>query len=155
MNTSTIIRSAEDGEATWFFNGLVTTKAHMAETAGAYNIAEHLVTAASNPPMHIHLDEDEAYYVLDGTFEVEIDGQAAVATPGTFAFVPRGSAHTYRVLTDTARMLVICSGKPADNFEDFVAGMGEPATDRVLPEPTAPDEQRLMELYDRIGIAMV
>lgn len=82
------------------------------------------------------------------------DVEIALAPPGTFAFVPRSSAHTFRVLTDTARMLVICSGKPADNFEDFVNGIGEPATARVLPEPSAPDERKMIELYDRIGIAM-
>ena len=30
-------------------------------------------------------------------------------------------------------MLVICSGKPTDNLEDFFLGMGEPATERALP----------------------
>ena len=96
----------------------------MAETGGAYSLTEHLVTAASNPPMHVQIDEDEAFYVLDGEVEFEVDGQVVLATPGTFAFVARGAAHTFRVLTDTARMLVICSGKPTDNLEDFFLGDG-------------------------------
>ena len=32
--TTTMIRSGADGEATWFFNASMTTKASMAETAG-------------------------------------------------------------------------------------------------------------------------
>ena len=153
--TSTLIRTPEDGAATWFFNALVTTKASTAETAGAYSLTEHLVTSASNPPMHVQVDEDEAFYVLDGEVEFEVDGAVVTATPGTFAFVARGAAHTFRVLTDTARMLVICSGKPADNLEDFFLGMGTPATERRLPEPDAPDEARLVELCDRTGIKLV
>jgi quercetin dioxygenase-like cupin family protein len=153
--TTTMIRSRDDGDATWFFNALMTTKATMAETAGAYSLTEHLVTAASNPPMHVQLHEDEAFYVLDGEIEFEVDGVVALATPGTFAFVARGAAHTFRVRTDTARMLVICSGKPVDNLEDFFLGMGQPATERALPVPGAPDEVRLVELCERTGIELV
>ena len=118
----------------------------MAETGGAYSLTEHLVTAASNPPMHVQVDEDEAFYILDGEVEFEVDGQVVTATPGTFAFVARGAAHLFRVLTETARMLVICSGKPSDNLEDFFVGMGEPATERALPQPAAPDVERLIAL---------
>src|SRR5688500_7230727 len=146
MQTSTLIRGTDEGEATWFFNALMTTKATMAETAGAYSLTEHLVTAASNPPMHVQVDEDEAFYVLEGEVEFEVDGQVVTATPGTFAFVARGAAHSFRVLTDTARFLVICSGKPTDNLEDFFLNMGQPATERALPEPAAPDVDRLMAL---------
>lgn len=152
---TTQIRGADEGEATWFFNALMTTKASTAETAGAYSLTEHLVTAASNPPMHVQTDEDEAFYILEGEIELEVDGQVVTATPGTFAFVARGAAHLFRVRTETARMLVICSGKPADNLEDFFLGMGEPATERALPEPTAPDQDRLAVLSARNGIEFV
>lgn len=155
MQTTTIIRGHEDGATTWFFNALMTTKASTAETGGAYSLTEHLVTAASNPPMHVQVDEDEAFFILDGEVEFEVDGVVAIASPGSFAFVARGAAHTFRVLTDTARMLVICSGKPTDNLEDFFLGMGEPAPARVLPSPGAPDEDRLMELCARTGVQLV
>ena len=150
-----MIRRRDEGDATWFFNALMTTKATTAETAGAYSLTEHLVTAASNPPLHVQTDEDEAFYVLDGEIELEVDGAVVTATPGTFAFVARGAQHLFRVLTPTARMLVICSGKPADNLEDFFLGMGEPATERALPEPSAPDVERLTELCERTGIQLV
>src|SRR6187401_3679437 len=91
--TTTMIRTSEQGDATWFFNALMTTKATMAETGGTYSLTEHLVTAASNPPMHVQVDEDEAFYVLDGEIEFEVDGDVVVARPGDFAFVARGAAH--------------------------------------------------------------
>ena len=155
QTTSSLVRHADEGEATYFFNALMTTKASMAETGGAYCLTEHLVTAASNPPMHVQVDEDEAFYVLDGEVEFEVDGQIVRATPGTFAFVARGSAHAFRVLTETARFLVICSGKPTDNLEEFFVAMGEPATARALPEPKAPDMDKLVALTSRMGIEFV
>jgi homogentisate 1,2-dioxygenase len=105
--------------------------------------------------MHVQVDEDEAFYVLDGEIELEVDGDVVTATPGTFAFVARGAAHRFRVLTETARMLVICSGKASDNLEDFFLGMGDPATERALPTPSAPDEQRLAVMTARTGIELV
>ena len=155
MQTTTLVRTPAEGEATWFFNALMTTKANMAETGGTYSLTEHVVTAASNPPMHVQVDEDEAFYVLDGEIEFEVDGAVVTATPGTFAFVARGAAHRFSVLTETARMLVICSGKPTNNLEDFFLGMGEPATERALPTPSAPDEARLVTLAARTGIEIV
>lgn len=155
MTASTLVRTAEQGDAHWFFNGLMTTKATMAETLGAYSLSEYVVTAACNPPMHVQTDEEEAFFVLDGEVEFEVDGEIAVATPGTFALVGRGVAHRYSVLTPTARMLVICSGKPSDNLEQFFIEMGEPATDRALPEPGAPDLDRLGALCARTGIELV
>lgn len=155
MTTKTLIRTRDDGDATWFFNALMTTKATMAETAGTYSLTEHLVTAASNPPMHVQLDEDEAFYVIDGEVEFEVDGKIAVATPGTFAFVARGAAHCFRVLSPTARMLVICSGKAENTLEEFFVGMGERATERVLPVPSAPDEEKLAQLCEISGIELL
>jgi mannose-6-phosphate isomerase-like protein (cupin superfamily) len=155
MQTKTLVRGRDEGEATWFFNALMTTKASMSETGGAYSLTEHLVTAASNPPLHVQVDEDEAFYVLEGEVEFVVDGQTVLATPGSFAFVARGASHLFRVLTPTARFLVICSGKPSNNLEDFFLGMGEPAAERVLPEPTAPDPDRLVALSARTGIELV
>ena len=151
---TTFVRPRDEAQATWFFNALMTTTATMRETGGAYSLTDHLVTAASNPPMHVQVDEDEAFYIVDGEVEFEVEGDVVVATPGSFAFVARGAEHCFRVLTPTARMLVICSGKPADNLEDFFVSMGTPATERELPVPTAPDEARLVELCARTGIEL-
>ena len=151
----TIVRHRDEGPATWFLNGLMTTKADAAETGGAYCLMEHLLTPAANPPMHVQTDEEEAFYVLDGEVEFEVDGDVVHAVPGSFAFVPRGAAHTFRVLTDTARMLVIASapaGAPNGGLHHFFESMGTPATSPVLPEPQAPDVHRLTALAGDHGV---
>jgi quercetin dioxygenase-like cupin family protein len=154
----TLVRHRDEGTATWFLNGLVTTKATNDETGGGFGIAEHLVTAASNPPVHVHTDEEESFYVLDGEVEVEVDGVVTTARAGTFALVPRGARHTFRVLTDTARLLVITSapgGATNGGFEDFVRSIGSPATARVLPEPQAPDPVALTVAAAAHGIEIL
>jgi quercetin dioxygenase-like cupin family protein len=154
----TIVRGRDEGLATWFVNGLAIKKASVDETAGAYTLAEHLITAASNPPLHRHEREEEAWYVLDGEIEFEIDGACAVARPGTYALAPRGSVHTWRVLTDTARALVITStdiDAGRGDFERFVEAAGTPATAPVLPVPAAPDPVVLSTVGSACGIELL
>lgn len=151
----TIVRHRDVGPATWFLNGLMATKAELAETGGAYCLMEHLVTADANPPMHVHADEEEAFYVLDGEIEFEVDGTVTTAVAGSFALVPRGAVHTFRVLTDTARMLVIASapqGATNGGMHRFFEAAGTPADAPVLPVPAAPDPVALTALAATHGI---
>ncbi|HEU5085725.1 MAG TPA: cupin domain-containing protein [Acidimicrobiales bacterium] len=156
----TIIRHRDEGQLTWFLNSLVATKATAAETGGRYALSEHLLTADSDPPPHVHLDEDEAFYVLDGEVELEVDGAVAHATAGTFALAPSGRPHAFRVLTPTARVLVITSSAAGrtsrgDATEDFFRAAGTPATAPVLPAAEAPDPVRLAALAAAHGIEIL
>lgn len=154
----TLVRRRDEGRATWMLNGLVVTKATVAETGGAYGLMEHLLTPAANPPLHVHTDEEEGFYVLDGELELEVDGARVHAVPGTFALVPRGAVHRFRVLTDTARVLVLASapgGAPGGGVEAFFDAVGEPAPAPVLPEPAAPDLGVVGAAAARCGIELL
>lgn len=154
----TIVRHRDQGTATWFLNSLVSTKADLAETGGAYALMEHLVTPAANPPMHVHAGEEEAFYVLDGEIEFEVDGDVVHGVPGTFALAPGGRPHCFRVLTPTARMLVLSSapgGATNGGSEAFFRAAGSPASAPVLPAPEAPDPVRLTALAAEHGIEIL
>lgn len=154
----TIVRHRDEGTATWFLNSLVSTKADLGETRGAYALMEHLLTPAADPPMHVHGDEEEAFYVLDGEIEFEVDGLVARAVAGTFALAPAGRPHCFRVLTPTARMLVLSSapgGATNGGSEAFFRAAGSPATAPVLPAPEAPDPVRLTALAAEHGIEIL
>jgi quercetin dioxygenase-like cupin family protein len=155
--SSPVVRPRDDGDASWFLNSLVTTVVTRAETGGAYGISEHLLTAAANPPMHVHLYEDEAFYVLDGEIELVVDGRSAVAGAGCFALVPRGVPHAFAVRSETARMLAIVSGAdvPGGGLEGFFVAAGVPAPVRALPEPAAPDPVALGAIADAHGIVLL
>jgi mannose-6-phosphate isomerase-like protein (cupin superfamily) len=45
---------------------------------------------------HVHADEDDAFYILEGEMTFTFGGEAAVATPGTFVLVPPGVEHGFR-----------------------------------------------------------
>jgi len=153
-----IVKHRDEGELTWFLNSLVATKADFGDTAGAYCVMEHLLTPAANPPMHVHADEDEAFYVLEGEVELKVGGAVVRATPGTFALAPSGSPHAFRVCTPSARMLVItssASGGTNGGAEAFFRAAGTPADAPVLPAPEAPDPVRLTRLAAEHGIEIL
>ena len=57
---------------------------------------EFVVPAATaGPPLHLHRDWDEAFYVLEGEMTFLIDGRTSSAPAGLFVFVPRGILHTF------------------------------------------------------------
>ncbi|HEX4903032.1 MAG TPA: cupin domain-containing protein [Acidimicrobiales bacterium] len=156
--TDTIVKHRDEGTLTWFLNSLVATKVDREGTAGAYCLMEHLLTPAADPPVHVHDDEDEAFYVLDGEVELEVGGDVVLATPGTYALAPSGTPHAFRVRTPTARMLVITSsatGGTNGGAEAFFRAAGTPAEAPVLPAPEAPDPVRLTRLAADHGIAIL
>jgi mannose-6-phosphate isomerase-like protein (cupin superfamily) len=46
-------------------------------------------------PLHLHHNDDEAWYVLEGTLCVRVGDEDVEAKAGTAVFVPRGTPHTY------------------------------------------------------------
>jgi len=70
------------GEHLWFFGGLTTIKADGDATGGRVMVTEQLAPRGSGSPLHVHHNEDEWFYVLDGELTIWVDGQTVVAPAG-------------------------------------------------------------------------
>ena len=71
-------------------------KADGEETAGRYNVAEWwLEPHTHGPGAHAH-DEDDAFFVIDGTLDFLVGDEWTVAPKGTFVLVPGGVTHDFR-----------------------------------------------------------
>ncbi len=126
------------GEPLWFFGGLTTIKADGAETGGRVLVTEQLSPRGSGSPLHVHHNEDEWFYVLEGELTIWVDGRTVVAPPGAFVFGPRDVPHTFVVSSEQARFLLVT--EPA-GFEGFVRALAQPATaPEIPPAPTAPPD---------------
>ena len=63
-----------------------------------YDIAavfEQSTPPQSGPPLHVHHESAEMFYVLEGTFIFRAGNRDVEAPAGTFIFVPKGVQHTY------------------------------------------------------------
>lgn len=143
---------AEGHAATWMLNSLMVERATAADTGSAYTILEQWVTAAGNPPLHVHEREDEAFLVLEGSIDVTVGDETVSVDAGGFAFGRRGVPHTYAVTSDRARLLVIASPSGA---EHFFAEVGKPAATMTIPEPTVPDVPTVVDTAARHGITIL
>jgi quercetin dioxygenase-like cupin family protein len=73
----------------------------------AYSLIEMAHPANVGPALHLHPGGDEAFYVLEGEYEIRCGDQVFVGTVGSFVFVPRGVPHRYTVGSAGGRVLVI------------------------------------------------
>jgi quercetin dioxygenase-like cupin family protein len=145
-----IVLRPGEGRAVSLLGGRYTYKAVGEQTGGAYGLVESTVPAGSSgPPPHVHVGEEEAFYVLEGEVTVLIGDRELTAPTGSFALVPRGTVHTFSNRTDReARLLTIIS--PA-GFEHAFAEMAKVAPSAEEP----PDMGRLMEIARKYNLQIV
>src|SRR5689334_1772862 len=144
----------DGGEAHWLLGMLEVVKIGGAETGGTFGLLEVTVPAGGGSPWHVHPDEDEWFYVLEGEFTVWVADRRLSLHPGSFAFGPKGVPHTFIAETHGAKALI---GFAPFHFEGFLREAGEPAAERVLPPPleTPPDMARLLPIASRNGMEIL
>lgn len=80
------------------------------DTGLACSIAEHTWQPGDRGPVHLHLHEDEGFYILEGEVTITFpdDNEAFVARAGQLVWHPRGHRHDYVVSAhSTVRLLQI------------------------------------------------
>jgi quercetin dioxygenase-like cupin family protein len=143
----------DEGLALWFLNTLTLVKATAEQTGGAFCMIEQRAPVGSGSPFHVHHAEDETFYVMDGELEFFRDGGRTVGGPGSYVYLPRDIPHGFRVIGGSpARFLITCT---PGRFSGFVTEFGEPAKALRLPEPTAPDMDRLGALAAKYDIELL
>src|SRR3954471_12253609 len=72
-------------------------KADGRETGGVVSVLEATEPPGLGPPIHLHHDAAEAFYVLDGEYIMHLNGEEIRCPAGSFIFIPAGVAHGFRV----------------------------------------------------------
>lgn len=84
---------------------LMTVKADSDTTAGGFTLLEAAEPPHFGPPMHIHRDAAEAFYVLEGEYIIFIDEEETRCPAGSFVYIPPGAVHGFRVSDRPSRKL--------------------------------------------------
>lgn len=112
------------------FPGAITLKILLSgsETNGSQAVFEDIVEPGIGPGRHIHHEQDETFFFLEGTFDVEVAGTLHRMQPGDVAYVPRGTVHAFKNVGDTqGRIRYVFS--PAltveEMFRSFYAALQE------------------------------
>jgi quercetin dioxygenase-like cupin family protein len=113
------------------------------ETGGSWSLFEEEVPIGMGPPPHRH-DWDEAYYILSGEVDFDIDGDCVRSATGDFNYLPRNTVHGFKGASSTpARVLIFAS--PAHGSEFFSELSSEI---RRLPD----DASKIPAIGERHGI---
>ncbi len=101
----------------------IICKVRGAETFGRFAVVEEISPPNSVVPTHFHYETDEIIYILEGRYELNIDGKIINAKKGESFVISRKTPHGFRNLLDTSsRMLAIIT---PSGFENFFAEMNE------------------------------
>jgi quercetin dioxygenase-like cupin family protein len=129
------VRSAlGEGEALWFLGTLATIRVPGESVGDRFALIEFVFPRHASPPLHTH-PQDESYVVLDGRLTIVAGDERFELESGGSAVVPIGVPHTFRVDSETARVLVLST--PA-GLERMVRDGSTPAEQRTLPPRNAP-----------------
>ena len=140
--------------AYWQVDILWTLLASSEQTGGSYTLLEQICPRDSGPSPHYH-DQDEAFYILDGEITYLANGETIKGVAGSFVWVPRGTVHSFRVDSETARIL---NSYTPGGFERVIIALGEPAPQRILPPKGRPmhgDQEKIMRVIEEIGMHVV
>ncbi len=140
----------------WFLDNLVTFPVSHDDGGDGISVMEARSRRGGSPPYHVHHAEDEVFHLIEGELVVLVDGKTTRVRAGETHLAPKGVPHTYRVVSEHARWLVVTTH---GDFERFVRAMSRPASAAELPTPAGPpspeQQQALAELSLRYGIELI
>ena len=95
-----------EGEHIWFLGALVTIKVPGEALDGRCTLIEFLIPQEASPPVHSH-PADETFTMIDGTLTFVAGDERFLCEAGANWIVPRGVHHTFRVESETARLVAV------------------------------------------------
>ena len=141
------------GHKFWVFGDLDIIKAAKEETNGEMTFVETVVPPRSGPPLHIHENESESIYVLDGKITVEANGLSFDLETGGFTHMPKNSVHLFKNDQDEpSRILLIFL---PSGIEGYFEALGTPMVEGVPSPGRHAKEELLPEVAPKFGIEIV
>lgn len=125
---------------------VVKVKADEHGTAGVVSVLETEEPPGLGPPMHVHHDCAEAFYVLEGEYVMYLDEREVVCPAGSFVFIPQGARHGFRTGDVPSRKLnFYFPSSTVGYFDDLATALGRKGvTETDLAEIAAAHEMEIV-----------
>jgi quercetin 2,3-dioxygenase len=91
------------------------------DTEGKLAVFEYHGNAKMGPELHIHLKQDEIFYVLEGEYLFQVGEDRHTLKAGDTIYLPRKIQHTWLQLTDKGKLMY--QVQPAGKMEEFFKKM--------------------------------
>jgi mannose-6-phosphate isomerase-like protein (cupin superfamily) len=113
------------------------------ETNGGLFIIEHANLIKGGPPLHLHLHQEEWFYVMDGEVLFQIGDARHRLRNGESVLAPRNIPHTFSSVGEKPGRLLIAF-TPAGKMEEFLRAT-------AIPNPPVQDAA----FYRRYGMELI
>jgi quercetin dioxygenase-like cupin family protein len=141
----TVIPSQE-GQKVKVLSDRVCIKLKSSHSPNSMAVVTVEVPPGSLVPPHIHTQEEESYYMLDGSMVLQMGSEEFTIEPNDFVHIPPGTIHGYR--NDSDRPIHFLAWAVGGAIDDFFIEMGEKI--REIPN----DFPKMPEILDKYGIQM-
>jgi mannose-6-phosphate isomerase-like protein (cupin superfamily) len=129
MSKPIVLRPGE-GRSIDLGNFGMVVKATAEETGDAFTLLQADEPAGFGPPMHIHHNAGEAFYVLEGEYVIFIRDEEFACHAGSFIYIPVHTRHGFRVGAQRSRKLnLYFPGAMVGYFDELSAAIAEGAAD--------------------------
>ena len=98
--------------------GALSIKVSTENSRGTLLAFELVHRAQGGPPRHLHREQDEWFYVVEGEYVIEVGEERFQLNPGDSVFAPRQIAHGWAFVGDHTGRLA-CTVTPAGQLEAF------------------------------------
>ena len=141
-----IVLEPDEGRRIDLGNFMMTVKASHDLTAQAFTLLQATEPPGFGPPMHIHHNAAEAFYVLEGEYIMFIEDRQYRCPEGSFIYIPLGMRHGFRVGGVASRKLnLYAPGVMVGYFDELAAAIADGAA----------DEERLAAIAAKNGVEVV
>jgi quercetin dioxygenase-like cupin family protein len=112
------LSDSTDGVTFTLLGASIRLIARATDTDGRFSVFEQTTPSGWGPPRHVHANEDEIVYVLEGTYDVSLGDEQRTISAGGCAILPRGIPHGFRNVGQTpARFLCVVT---PGGFEEYL-----------------------------------
>lgn len=115
------------------------------DTAGQLAVFEYIGFEKTGPSLHVHLHQDEVFYVVQGRYRFSVNGKLSELEAGDTIFLPRNIPHTWVQLTDYGKLTYLV--QPAGKAEEFFRTMNN--------LKHKPNKQEIDDIHEACGMRVV
>jgi mannose-6-phosphate isomerase-like protein (cupin superfamily) len=140
----------------WYKGLLTTNLAEKDDTNGGFSLIDAMLEPGEEPPPHIHIHEDELFYVLEGEFDVYVGEEAFIVQVGECVFLPRLKPHGFKIRSPRLRVLTLFA---PGGLEQAFKTMTQPAERLEAPVGmetySTADLKKTVEILSHYGIRLL
>jgi quercetin dioxygenase-like cupin family protein len=108
------------------------------DTDGQLSVFEYIGVEKIGPPLHVHMEQDEVFYVVEGEYLFQLGEDRHQLNAGDTIFLPRNIPHTWLQTSQTGKLLYFL--QPAFKMEEFFQAM------TALGRPPSPEEEQAISI---------